>query len=151
MDMRGIYTSVTKLRRQVFTEIARLAYEGGDLSKIEELPYKIVPGEVATYRESIFLERAIIGERLRLAMGLPVRPITQHAPLAQGIEEAAKPDKYYDPPLVNIISIACHSCPRTKVLVTDGCQGCLARPCVEICPKKAIYQHHGRRTSRNAM
>ena len=55
MDMRGIYTSVTKLRRQVFTEIARLAYEGGDLSKIEELPYKIVPGEVATYRESIFL------------------------------------------------------------------------------------------------
>ena len=48
MDMRGIYTSVTKLRRQVFTEIARLAYEGGDLSKIEELPYKIVPGEVAT-------------------------------------------------------------------------------------------------------
>ena len=144
MDMRGIYTSVTKLRRQVFTEIARLAYEGGDLSKIEELPYKIVPGEVATYRESIFLERAIIGERLRLAMGLPVRPITQHAPLAQGIEEAAKPDKYYDPPLVNIISIACHSCPRTKVLVTDGCQGCLARPCVEICPKKAIYQHHGR-------
>lgn len=50
MDMRGIYTSVTKLRRQVFTEIARLAYEGGDLSRIEELPYKIVPGEVATYR-----------------------------------------------------------------------------------------------------
>ena len=96
MDMRGIYTSVTKLRRQVFTEIARLAYEGGDLSKIEELPYKIVPGEVATYRESIFLERAIIGERLRLAMGLPVRSITQHAPLAQGIEEAAKPEKYYE-------------------------------------------------------
>ena len=144
MDMRGIYTSVTKLRRQVFTEIARLAYEGGDLSRIEELPYKIVPGEVATYRESIFLERAIIGERLRLAMGLPVRPITQHAPLAQGIEEAAKAEKFYDPPLVNIISIACHSCPRTKVLVTDGCQGCLARPCMEVCPKKAIYQHHGR-------
>ena len=43
MDMRGIYTSVTKLRRQVFTEIARPAYEGGDLSRIEELPYKIVP------------------------------------------------------------------------------------------------------------
>ena len=28
--MRGIYNSVTDIRRNVFTEIARLAYEGGD-------------------------------------------------------------------------------------------------------------------------
>ena len=73
MSMRGIYSSVTDIRRKVFTEVARLAYEGGDYSRMEELPYKIVPGEVAKYRESIFLERAIVGERLRLAMGLPLR------------------------------------------------------------------------------
>ena len=65
--MRGIYNSVTDIRRKVFTEIARLAYEGGDYAKkIEELPYKILPGHKASYRNSIFLERAIIGERLRL-------------------------------------------------------------------------------------
>ena len=45
-----------------------MAYEGGDCSKLEELPYKIVPGEVASYRESIFLERAVVGERLLVAM-----------------------------------------------------------------------------------
>ena len=28
--MRGIYNSVTDIRRKVFTEIARLAYEGGE-------------------------------------------------------------------------------------------------------------------------
>ena len=40
--MRGIYNSVTDIRRKVFTEIARLAYEGGDYAtKIEQLPYKI--------------------------------------------------------------------------------------------------------------
>ena len=71
--MRGIYTSVIDIRRKVFTEVARLAYEGGDYAKkIEQLPFKILPGELASYRESIFLERAIIGERLRLAIGLPV-------------------------------------------------------------------------------
>ena len=69
--MRGIYSSVTDIRRQVFTEVARMAYEGGDYSRVEELPYKILPGEVSKYRDSIFLERAIVGERLRLAMGLP--------------------------------------------------------------------------------
>ena len=73
--MRGIYTSVTDIRRKVFTEVARLAYEGGDYSRIEGLPYKIVHGETAQYRDSIFLERAIVGERLRLAIGLPLRPM----------------------------------------------------------------------------
>ena len=54
-SMRGIYTPVTKLRRQVFTEVARLAYEGGDYSsRIEHIPYTIIPGEIPTYRESIF-------------------------------------------------------------------------------------------------
>ena len=78
--MRGIYSSVTDIRRQVFTEVARMAYEGGDYSRVEELPYKILPGEVSKYRDSIFLERAIVGERLRLSMGLPLRPIDEHAP-----------------------------------------------------------------------
>ena len=88
--MRGIYSSVTDIRRKVFTEVARLAYEGGDYSRIEELPYKILPGEAATYRESIFLERAIVGERLRLAIGLPLRPIDEHSLVSDGIVESAK-------------------------------------------------------------
>ena len=40
---------------------------------MEKLPYELMPGEVGTVRESIFLERAIVGERIRLAMGLPLR------------------------------------------------------------------------------
>ena len=142
--MRGIYSSVTDIRRKVFTEVARLAYEGGDYSRIEELPYKIIPGEEASYRDSIFLERAIVGERLRLAIGLPLRPVAEHARLSEGIEESAIAKKYYDPPLVNIIKFACNSCPEKLVRVTDGCQGCLAHPCKEVCPKGAISIVHGK-------
>ena len=64
--LRGLYSSKTKIRNQIFTEVARFAYEGGDYSKFENLPYEIIPGEISTYRESIFLERAIVGERLAL-------------------------------------------------------------------------------------
>ena len=64
--MRGIHSVVDDLRRQVFTEVARLAYEGGDFSRIDALPYKIIPGEDAQYRHDVFLERAIVTERLRL-------------------------------------------------------------------------------------
>ena len=137
--MRGIYNSVTDIRRKVFTEIARLAYEGGDYAeKIEALPYKILPGEKAKYRDSIFLERAIIGERLRLGIGLPVRKMDEHAPLSNGIEESAIAEKYYDDPLINIIKFACNACPEKKIEVTSTCQGCLAHPCVEVCPKDAV-------------
>ena len=59
-----------------------MAYEGEDyVKRLEALPYEILPGERASYRESIFLERAIIGERLRLAMGMPVRTAAADAPI----------------------------------------------------------------------
>ena len=142
--MRGLYSSKTKIRHQIFTEIARMAYEGGDCSKLEELPYKIVPGEVASYRESIFLERAVVGERLRVAMGLSLRKISEHSLISQGVEASVVEEKYYEPPLINIIKFACHSCPENRVIVTEGCQGCLEHPCKEVCPKGAISMVNGK-------
>ena len=101
--MRGLYSSKTKIRHQIFTEIARLAYEGDIEKEMDDLPYKILPGEIATYRDSIFLERAIVGERLRVAMGLPLRNISK------GVEASLIEEKYYEPPLINIIKFACNS------------------------------------------
>ena len=146
VTMRGIYTSVNDIRKRVFAEVAKLSYDykDGDLSQMELIPYRIIPGEVSTYRESVFLERAIVKERMRLAMGLPLRDASEHAPVSQGAEEAVKPEKYYQPPLVNIIKFACHKCPDNVVRVTDACQGCLAHPCKEVCPKGAITFEGGR-------
>jgi len=48
--------------------------------RMEELPYKIIPGETGNFRNDVFLERAIVGERLRLAMGLPNRTAAEHRP-----------------------------------------------------------------------
>ena len=106
--------------------------------RIEALPYKIIPGEVGNFRNDVFLERAIVGERLRLAMGLPCRSAAEHAPLSDNIEAADQPETYYTPPLINVIKFACNGCTEKRLLVTEGCQGCLAHPCEEVCPKDAI-------------
>lgn len=90
--------------------------------RIEELPYKIIPGEVGNFRNDVFLERAIVGERLRLAMGLPCRGAAEHAPLSDNIEAADKAETYYTPPLINVIKFACNACHEKRVYVTDGCQ-----------------------------
>ena len=94
-DMRGIHSVVDDLRKSVFKEVAQLAYEGGDYSRIDRLPYKIVPGDVARYRSNIFLERAIVTERLRLACGLPLRKANEYGPASDGIEAASVPEDYY--------------------------------------------------------
>lgn len=144
--MRGIQTSVNEIRTQVFAEIAKLSYEyeEGSPLHLEQIPYDIIRGEDAGYRESVFLERAIVEERLRLAMGLPLRPASEHAPVSKGAEEASIPEKYYQPPLINIIKFACHKCPDNIIKVTDACQGCLAQPCARVCPKDAIRIEQGR-------
>lgn len=142
--MRGVDTQKSKIRHMVFTEIARLAYEGGGPEKLDELPYKIIPGEIATYRDSIFLERAIVGERLRVAMGLSLQPMTEHTSVSDGVDVSMIGEKYYEPPLIDIIKFACHRCPEHRVIVTNMCQGCLEHPCQEVCPRHAISMVDGK-------
>ena len=141
--MRGFPSSVTGIRKKVFTEVARLAYDG-DYDRMEDLPYVIVPGEEAKYRESIFLERAIAGERVRVAMGLPLRPVDQRTLVSEGLSESAIAEKYYEPPLINIINYACHACPTRQYRITEYCQGCLAQSCRQACPKDAIRFVNGK-------
>lgn len=142
--MKDYITEKTKLRRKVFTEIARFAYEGGGPEKLDELPYKIIPGDEDPYRESIFLERELVGERLRVAMGMSLRPINEHAPASRGVDMSMIEEKYYEPPLIDIIKFACNKCPDKRVFVTDGCQDCLEHSCQEVCPRKCITTSNGR-------
>ena len=142
--MRGIPSLITDIRKKVFTEVARMAYAGGDYSRAEDLPYKIVPGDQPLHRESVFLERAIAGERVRLAMGLGVRPIQTRSLMTDGMDAAAVAEAYYEPPLVNIIPYACHACPTNQYRVTQFCQNCLAASCQKVCPKNAISFVNGK-------
>ena len=142
--MRGIETGKVRIRHEVFTEIARMAYEGGDYAKrLEELPFKIIPGEIGSYRDSLFLERAVVGERLRLAMGLPLRKFSEFSLLSDGVEKALDPEIYYEKPLINVIKFACNRCPDNVVKITNVCQGCLEHPCMAVCPRQAITRQNG--------
>ena len=142
--MRGIPSLITDIRKKVFTEVARMAYDGGDYARAEELPYKIVPGDRPLHRESVFLERAIAGERVRLAMGLSLRPADGRHLVTEGMDHAAIAEQYYEPPLINTISYACHACPTNQYKVTKYCQNCLARSCEKVCPRGAIEFENGK-------
>ena len=142
--MRGIPSLITDIRKKVFTEVARMAYSGKGYEGVDELPYIIVPGDQPLHRDSIFLERAIASERVRLAMGLNIRPIQTRHLMTEGMDEAAVADQYYKPPLINIIPYACHACPTNQYKVSNYCQNCIAASCQKVCPKDAISFRNNR-------
>ncbi len=136
--MREFYNDIINIRRMVFAAIARIAYEDEDLKKLGDETYRLIPGEKAHYRENIFRERAVIGERLRLALGLDARTAAETGPISEGIENVDVDTRVYTPPLVSVIKIACEACPERTVFVTNNCRKCLAHPCKNVCPKNAI-------------
>ena len=118
--MRGIDTPVRKMRREIFKEIAQLAYHSDNLNDdVEALPYKIVNPETPIYRESIYREREIVREQIRLAMGLSLRPEDAPVHVTQGLEESNIDEKYYEPPMIQVIPSACNACPENEYCVTD--------------------------------
>ena len=146
--MRGIETPITQIRHNVLKELAKVAFEADDIDnindKIEAIPYTITPTEVPKYRESIYRERAIASERVRLAMGLSLRPENAPVHVTSGLSASNISDKYYEPPLMQVIPSACDMCEHNVYEVTDNCRGCVAHPCMEVCPKGAISKVDGR-------
>lgn len=137
--MRGIETPIKTLRQKVFTEVAKVAFDSQNINDdIEAIPYKITPGDAPLYRESIYRERAICSERVRLAMGLSLRPDDEPVHVTSGLDESNVAEKYYEPPLMQVIPSACDMCEDNVYEVSNQCRGCVAHPCVEVCPKGAI-------------
>ena len=145
--MRGLHTPVRAIRRRVFKEVAQLGFKADAdtlLADMEAIPYAIVNEDSEKYRESVYRARAIVRERLRLAMGLSLRPENKPVHLTAGVEASNISEKYYEPPLMQVIPSACESCEENKYEVSNICKGCLAHPCQEVCPKDAISMVNGR-------
>ncbi len=143
--MRGLETSVSKIRGKVLEEVARAAFEADNIPQaLEAIPYTISPTDVPVYRENVWRERAIASERVRLAMGLSLRPSDKAVHLTAGFEYSNISEKYYEPPLMQVIPSACDRCDENIYEVSNMCRGCVAHPCEEVCPKGAITKVNGR-------
>ena len=114
--MHKFDTKVQHLKYKVLREVARLAWNDQLLDNILDIPSMIVPGKKATMRCCVYKERAILGERVKLALG---------------------GDKS-NPNVIEVIEIACDECPVGGFEVTNACRGCLMHRCEDVCKFGAI-------------
>ena len=142
--MRGLHTQVSDLRKDVFVEVARIAYESDNINEdLEAIPYKLSPDENPRFRDSVYRERAVSSERTRLALGLSLRPQNKPVHITSGLDEATVDEMYYEPPLMQVIPSACNACEDNVYEVSNLCRGCLAHSCMEVCPRDAITHVDG--------
>ena len=121
--MRKFDTKVQYLKYKVLREVARHAFEDRLADAYIDIPYAIVPGNEPTMRCCVYKERAIVNERIHMAMG--------------GFKE--------NPNVIEVIDIACDECPMGGYEVTESCRGCLAHRCEDVCPRDAItFDEHQR-------
>ena len=118
--MRKFDTKVQHLKYKVLREVARLAWKDTLLEHVMDIPKTIVPGNEPTMRCCVYKERAILGERVKIAMG---------------------GDKN-NPNVIEVIEIACDECPVGGYEVTNACRGCLAHRCEDVCKFGAISFDH---------
>ena len=118
--MRKFDTKVQHLKYKVLRAVARHAWEGTLLDEALDIPREIVPGKIPTMRCCVYKERAILAERVKIAMG--------------GNRENSN--------VIEVINIACDECPAAGYEVTSSCRGCLAHRCDDVCKKGAISFDH---------
>lgn len=109
-------TGVQLLKYKVLREVIRRSYEGNLAEVYVDLPKIISPGPKAHMRCCVYKERAIVQERIKLAMG--------------GDKE--------NPNVIEVIDVACDECPVSGLYVTPACRGCIVHNCEKSCPKNAI-------------
>lgn len=114
--MRKFDTKVQHLKYKVLREVAREAWKGSLMENILDIPKIISPGKTPTMRCCVYKERAILSERVKIAMG--------------GDKD--------NPNVIEVIDIACDGCPAGGYEVTSSCRGCLAHRCEDVCKRGAI-------------
>ncbi|MEG1548480.1 MAG: 4Fe-4S dicluster domain-containing protein [Clostridia bacterium] len=114
--MRKFDTKVQYLKYKVLREVARRAWNNTLFETAIDIPRVIVPGKTPTMRCCVYKERAILAERVKIAMGS---------------------DKS-NPNVIEVIDIACDECPVGGYEVTNACRGCLAHRCEDVCRRGAI-------------
>ncbi len=118
--MRKFDTNVQHLKYRVLREVAHQAMNSTLLDNVLDIPKMIIPGNTPTMRCCVYKERAILSERVKLAMG--------------GDKD--------NPNVIEVIQIACDECPMGGYEVTNACRGCLAHRCEDVCRRNAISFDH---------
>lgn len=137
--MLNINNNASNTKRTILVKIAKLQLEGKLEQCVDKIPKEMVPLGAQPMSCCIFHDREIIKQRViaRLGHSLHGYGENEDKELNEYATEALNREKPTWP-MLTVLQEACNACVKTHYMVTNGCQACLARPCMMNCGKKAI-------------
>ena len=114
--MRVFENHVQKVKNEVYTEVAKLAFSDELEDKKADISKVIDPGPNPRFRCCIYHERAVTNERVKSSIS--------------GINESSN--------IIDILDSACDGCQVNRYAVSDLCRGCISHRCQQSCPVGAI-------------
>lgn len=126
------------IKREILSRIIK-AFSNGDFEEnVRLIPYDMRPkGCEVPYRCCVYKERAIIKDRIIAGLGCQIEGDDERTLLSS----YAKQSMGRETPEENCLTVleaACKGCVPSRVFVTNLCQGCVARPCINSCKFGAI-------------
>ena len=139
LDNKAIYFRRTALRKLIEF------FDKGILqTHAYRIPYDVIPQDSkSSVRCCIYKERAVFRARVLAALGCSVEEDDEATSLNDYAKAALARPQIPQKPLT-VTDIACHGCRKARHMVTEACQGCLARPCQQSCKFGAITFMDGR-------
>lgn len=127
-----------ELKKEVLARIIKAYLKENFEENIRLIPYDMRPkGCKVPYRCCVYKERAIIKDRVIAGLGISIEEDDEKTLLSDYAKQALKREKP-DENVLTVIEAACKGCVPNRVFVTNLCQGCVARPCVNSCKFGAI-------------
>lgn len=132
------------LKREILVRLIKSYLSDNFEEKTRLIPYDMRPkGHEVPYRCCIHSERAILRDRAIAGLGFSIEETEDSTLLSELASKAEKRETPDENPLT-VLTTACKGCVPSRIYVTDLCQGCVARPCVNTCKFGAISVINGK-------
>lgn len=134
----------THLKREILVRLIK-AFMGENFEeKVRLIPFDMRPkGSEVPFRCCIYKERAVIQDRTIAGLGCSIEAADEKILLSDYAKKAMERETP-DNEVLTVLETACKACVPSRIYVTDLCQGCVARPCVNSCSFGAISIVDGR-------
>lgn len=134
-----IENRVTRIKRSVMTRVVELLFQKAEPVAYDRIPRELISRTGSPHRCCVEKDREIIRQRVIAVLGFGLEDSDQvDSSLLSDYVRSALPRTAPESPILSFIDDACKTCVKANYYITGVCRNCVAKPCIDSCPKKAI-------------
>ena len=131
-----------RIKKDVLVHLIK-AFDDSSLAQtVDKIPIIMRPRNMEASRCCTYKDRAVLKYRMMAALGFGIEDETDETVPLRTYAEKSLQREHVSEKNISVLDVACEGCVDERYVITTSCHGCLARPCMNNCPKNAIEVHN---------